>query len=194
MIILAAGSSTRMGQPKQLLAWKKTNLINYVIDKGLKAGIKSIYVVLGNNAEQISDAISFDNINIVNNVLWKKGMGTSISVAVKCIVNKSKKYDAVLIALVDQPLLDEKHYKELILRYLTTKNEIIATQMIKSGGVPAIIDAKHFESLMQLEQDVGAKEIIASNKNKVLTIDPIGQMVDIDNLETYGALYKKFGK
>ncbi len=194
MLILAAGSSSRMGQPKQLLAWKETNLLNHTIEKGLNAGIKSIYVVLGNNAKQISDTISFDNINIINNALWKKGMGTSISVAVKHIMNESKKCDAVLIALVDQPLLDQKHYNELIVHYLTTKNEIIATQMVNNGGVPAIFDLNHFGALMQLNQDIGAKEIIISNKNNVLTIDPIGQFVDIDNLETYNTLYKEFGE
>lgn len=193
MIILASGSSSRMGQPKQLLAWKKSNLINHVIGNGLEAGIQSIYVVLGGNAKQISETISFDNIHIVNNPLWTNGMGTSISEGVKHIINEQKKFDAVLISLVDQPLLETNHYKELIMQYVNTKNDIIATQMNNKGVVPAIFDKKYFEELIKLNQDVGAKEIIESNKNKTLTIDPIGQFVDIDTIKTYNVLYNEFG-
>ena len=194
MIILAAGASSRMGRNKQLLPWKNHNLIDHVISCGSKASLRSIYVVLGANAQEITNSLSTENIEIIINPFWKEGMGTSIATAIDYFIKNKINYDAVLIAVVDQPLLEEEHYKELIYKYIHTKKNIVATQMSRGAGVPAILNSKYFKELGKLKENYGARAIIAANSGDVLSLKPIGQIVDIDTIGTYNLLYKKYGK
>ena len=96
-----------MGRNKQLLPWKNHNLIDHVISCGSKASLRSIYVVLGANAKEITNSLSTENIEIIINPFWKEGMGTSIATAIDYFIKNKINYDAVLIAVVDQPLLEE---------------------------------------------------------------------------------------
>ena len=194
MIILAAGASNRMGRNKQLLPWKNHNLIKHVISNGSKASLKSIFVVLGANAEEIANSLSTENIEIIINPFWKEGMGTSIASVMHNFTKNKITYDAVLIALVDQPLLEDKHYKKLIYKYINTYKNIVATQMRGGVGVPAILNSKYFKELGKLKENYGARAIIAANSGDVLSLKPIGQIVDIDTIGTYNLLYKKYGK
>lgn len=193
MIILAAGASNRMGEIKQLLPWKNYNLINHVISSGIKASLKSIYVVLGARANEIEESLIFENIKIITNPSWKEGMGVSLASAIHYLLKNKLTYDAILIALVDQPLIEVKHYKELICNYINSDKNIVATQINSRAGVPAILNSKYFKELSELKGDYGAREIIASNRNDVLLLKPLGQVVDIDTLDTYTVLYQKYG-
>ena len=193
MVVLAAGASMRMGQPKQLLPWGDSNLMNDIISKGLEC-LNNVYIVLGANHETILDSIQSKKINIIINQRWVEGMGTSISEAVKKIERHKDKITAILFVLVDQPLLQVRHYKELIKRYLDSQHNIVGTKNHSHIGVPAIIGSPYFSLLKKLDGEVGAKHIISSNAGDAMVIDPIGDIVDLDTMATYKKLYLEHGQ
>lgn len=193
MIILAAGRSDRMGDIKQNLPWKHTTLLGHVIQQGLVSDINEVLIVVGANEKSILNKISINGVTVVRNNNWERGMGSSIACAMHDIMNRSIQYDAVLIGLTDQPLIDSTHYNNLIYRFFNSKKTIIATQINNRVGVPAIFAPKHFSALSKLDKDYGARKIINMKLEETEMIEIANKGIDIDTREAYKKLYNKFG-
>lgn len=193
MVILAAGASKRMKTIKQLLPWKNTTLLGNVIEQGLHSNVDAIYVVLGANSAKIKDKISNYEIQIIENKNWEQGIGSSIASAINYFKQQNIQYNSVLITLADQPLIDANYYNQLINYHLKSNNKIIASNINNKPSVPAIFDAFYFNQLSQLNQDKGAKRLIESNPNDVYMLNQNANLVDVDTLETYNAIFIKFG-
>lgn len=194
MIILAAGESSRMDALKQLLPWKDNTLLGHSIDQGLASNVDDVIVVLGANSKRIANSISTSKINIIENSEWTFGMGRSISYAMEFIEKGVVLYDAVLIALADQPLIDATHYNNLINVFIDDDKKIVATQLKKKAGVPAIFGSNYFKALSKLKHDIGAREIIATHSKELQIVSAGGRILDIDTMETYKELYSKYGR
>ena len=192
IIILAAGASSRMGKIKQLLPWKQTTLIGNAIEQALDSKADAVFVVLGANYQLISKEIKQENITIIYNKNWTLGMGSSIVCAMDFFDKKHKKYDGVLITLVDQPLIDVIYFNMLINKFID--NNIIASKYKNRVGVPAIFSLKYFNELRQLNGDIGARNLILKHINDVKKIDAFDKIQDIDSIESYEHLYSLFGK
>ena len=190
-IILAAGSSKRMGKVKQLLPWKYTTLLGNSIEQALASEVNEVFVVLGSNYKLISKEIENHNITILHNKKWSQGMGFSISCAMNFISNNSIKYDGVLIILVDQPLIDIKYINKLIHKFIGSN--IITSKYKKRVGVPAIFSSVYFNELSGLNRDIGARDLITEHINDVKVIDAFDKIQDIDSISSYKLLYQKFG-
>ena len=186
VLILAAGSSSRMGTPKQLLPWKHKTLIEHVIQTSLKA-TTNVFAVLGANYESILNAIKDYPIQILKHKNWQDGLGSSIAFGVKHI---KENFAAVLVLLVDQPLINNAHITTLIEAYISKKSKIITTQYNKQKeGVPAIFDKLYFDELCKLNQDFGAKEII--DDNETYSIEASNKILDIDTKSDYERLLEE---
>ena len=186
ILILAAGSSTRMGKPKQLLKWKDSNFLNHTINTALKLNVKEVVVVLGANADIISPEVNSKKVSIVVNKEWSKGIGSSISEGIRYFKKTSKNCDAVLIMLCDQPLIDSEHYQNLLINFKPGQEQIIATKYKKEElGVPALFDRTYFDDLEKLQGDFGAKKIIKKYSNNVKLVENITANFDIDTPEQY---------
>lgn len=194
MIILAAGESKRLGTIKQNLPWKKTTLLGHAIEQGISSIADVVIVVLGSNAETILNGIDQTKITIINNSNWQEGMGTSIACAMHYLHKNSLYFDAVLIALADQPLIKETHFNNLIYSFFNNDKNIICTQINRKAGVPAIFASKYFSALSELDKDYGARKILRNNQNDILTLNIGDEIIDIDTLETYKYLHKRYGK
>ena len=107
IILLAAGSSKRMGQPKQLLKWNNTTLIENRIETLLKVS-NNIYVVLGCHEQLIKPIVEKYDVNIVSNQKWTEGMGSSISAGIGKLLIDAPYSKGILITTVDQPFIDTK--------------------------------------------------------------------------------------
>ncbi|PKA96403.1 molybdenum cofactor cytidylyltransferase [Flavobacteriaceae bacterium MAR_2009_75] len=184
ILILAAGSSSRMGRPKQLLSWGKTNLIGNAIDQAKNSQSDKIVVVLGANSELIKDKIGRWEVDIVENEDWKAGLGSSLAKGVTHLT-EHETFDGILVMLADQPLIDSAYLNLLIESFYTTSYSIIATAYSKRAGVPALFDKKFFESLCDLGEDNGAKLIIEQFGHEVLSLDPGKKATDIDTEVDY---------
>jgi molybdenum cofactor cytidylyltransferase len=192
-VILAAGESKRMHGVKQLLPWKGSSLLGHAIEQALKSDADQVYVVLGANKDIILKEIDTSGITVIINDAWALGMGTSIGAAMNYFKAGQLDFDGILMALIDQPLLDVKHYNILINKYIDSKN-IIATSYGSGSGVPAVFDKSYFDELIVLSSDKGAKNIILKHKNKVLAVDAGNRTIDLDTRETYLQYYEEYGK
>jgi len=188
LLILAAGSSSRMGTPKQLLPWGDTTLLGNAIRNAKTTDISDIYVVLGANATQILEAVHVTGVHFIKNPLWQQGLGTSIASSIQHFNGAGKSYGGVLVMLCDQPLVDADYLNQMITSFRTGEKNIIATAYEKRIGVPALFNNTYFEALAKLNMDYGAKEILRAHKNKLIALDPMGKAVDVDTMDEYEKL------
>ena len=176
-VLLAAGESSRLGRPKQLIEFQGQPLVARALEQLRVAGCTSVTTVLGANAERIRPVLAYSDSQIVFNPAWKTGMGSSIRCAMKEVVPKA---DAVLFALCDQPLIETDHYRKLIDAIMNGDASLAATAYPNSdSGVPAVFASQHFESLANLPEAFGAKQIIHSVEHD--RIEVTGRLLDIDS-------------
>lgn len=184
-LLLAAGSSKRMEEPKQLLHWGNKTLIEHQIATLLETS-HDIMVVLGANANKILPIIKKLPISIYLHKNWAEGMGSTIAYGISKISNEMPNIDGVLISLIDQPLVTKSHFRQLINSFQPSKKMIVASQSSEGWlGVPALFDASYFDELKTLKQDVGAKRIIQKHSNNVTSLNADNLLTDIDTPETY---------
>jgi molybdenum cofactor cytidylyltransferase len=194
LLILAAGESKRMSGIKQLLPWKNTSLLGHTIEQALQSKGDQVYVVLGAHANKIAPTIAHYNIQTIENTNWKNGLGNSIAAGVQYIKENQDHYDAILITLADQPLIDAAYYNELIAAYSQKEAKIIASETNSKPSVPALFDALYFDKLSQLHQDQGAKEILVNAQKEVYRLPATANLIDLDTPSDYEQLYNNFGK
>lgn len=194
ILILAAGESKRMNGIKQLLPWKNTTLLGNAIEQAIQSKTNAVYVVLGANADRIAPTIAQYQVQTIENINWKNGLGNSIAAGVHYIKENQSDYDAILITLADQPLLTADYYNLLIDNFVQNKAKIIASETNNSPCVPAIFDAVYFEKLSQLNQDQGAKEILLAAQNDLYVVRADTNLIDVDSQSDYEKIYDSFGK
>ncbi|WP_319481130.1 nucleotidyltransferase family protein [uncultured Draconibacterium sp.] len=185
IVLLAAGASSRMGQPKPLLPWAEQTLIEHQVNT-LSATGQSVVVVLGNQAENISPILNGLPVKFIINKNWEQGMGTSIATGVRFVEQHFPDCNGVLISLIDQPLITTDHLNKLLTNFEPGKQQIIVSQA-NSGwqGVPGIFDRFYFKNLLNLSGKQGAKSIFRKYIHQVKAI-PCGEILaDMDTPEQY---------
>jgi molybdenum cofactor cytidylyltransferase len=177
-IILAAGSSSRLGQPKQLLVYQGITLLERVFEIAKKV-TKNTKIVVGNYSEEIIQLID-DKQVILHNPAAHEGMGTSIRVGVEAVKNEA---DAVLILLTDQPFVTFELLEKMIALYEESQAPIIACDYGEQLGVPILFDRQFFPELLQLSGDKGARAFLKNYPDQIKTVSfPEGKF-DIDTPE-----------
>lgn len=178
IIILAAGSSTRLGQAKQLLPYKGSTLLQHTIDVCIDSGLGGVHLVLGCDAEQVRESIVSDQLNVLVNPHYQKGLGTSIAYGMKNI--DVSETDAVILVLADQVYLNKEILNELVLKKRSTDASIIICNYNEGNGPPSLFDRSLFDELSRLDGDDGAKEIVKKYKDQVAFVSfPKGD-IDVD--------------
>ncbi|MFB2971371.1 NTP transferase domain-containing protein [Aerosakkonema sp. BLCC-F183] len=188
IIILAAGASTRMGTPKQLLPYGESTLLSHTIEVALASVCHPIIVVLGAYAAQIRSQINQLTIRIVENSQWSEGMSSSIRVGIQALDTAIEKPQAVVLCLCDQPLISTQVVNQLIEVYFQTGKPIIASEYAGTLGVPVLFERSFFPNLMNLKGAEGAKKVIQKCGDRVLSVPFAEGIVDIDTPEEYQQL------
>ncbi len=186
-VILAAGASTRMGTPKQLLYFKGRSLLCHTVEVAIAQECEPIVVVLGAHAEQIRNEVSQLPVVVVENQDWYLGMGASIRVGVNAVNNLSENLEAVILLLCDQPFCD-RIINQLVFAYHTTRNPIIASEYAQTLGVPALFSRELFSELMNLDVEKGAKQVIGKYSHLVFGVPFPAGAIDVDTPEDYERL------
>ena len=178
ILILAAGSSSRLGQPKQLVEFEGQTLIERITHIALSVS-EEVLVVLGANIELIKPKLKAlsDRINIIENTRWQEGMGTSISLGVENLVSKS---EAILILLVDQPFISQVLLQSMVQTFADTKMPIVACEYGNQLGVPILFDKSFFSDLRNLKGEQGAKSFLKKYSEKIISIEFRQGIFDID--------------
>lgn len=190
ILILAAGSSSRMGKIKQLLPWQESTLLEHTIKIAKLSKACDVIVVLGSNARLIKEAIKATEVVFLENTKWKGGLGTSISCGTDYLLNYNKESDAVLILLADQALMDTEHINKIIDLYSSGESDLIGTSYEDKIGVPALFARTYFPDLLKLDGDRGAQLFLQKLGDQVLSLNPWGKAFDVDTLEDYNRLLK----
>jgi molybdenum cofactor cytidylyltransferase len=186
LIILAAGASTRMGQPKQLLIFQGKPLLRYIAEIAIASSCQPIVVVLGANDAAIQPVLQDLPIHLVHNPDWSEGMGSSIRCGIQHLSNYPNPIDAAILTVCDQPFISTFLLDQLIQVYRSSQSPVIASAYSGTLGVPALFDRHLFPDLLALDSAQGAKSII--NRHGAIGIDfPQGNL-DLDTPEDYAKL------
>jgi molybdenum cofactor cytidylyltransferase len=185
IVVLAAGASTRLGIPKQLLRYNGISLLRGTIETALSTKANSVHVVLGYEAEKMKLDIAALPIEVIVNPRWQSGISTSIRSGIQSLEPTT---DAAIIVLCDQPKLSTDVLNSLIDTYTTTRAPIVTCKYAGTVGVPTLYDRRIFTELFALRGDHGAKPIIERYTSERLEINFSGGEVDIDTIADQGKL------
>ncbi|MDO9546707.1 MAG: nucleotidyltransferase family protein, partial [Pelolinea sp.] len=165
-ILLAAGSSKRLGYPKQLLEWNDQYLINYIIYEILKSRINELFVVLGDHYQDLSKIID-QRVKIVYNSNWAEGKSSSIKTGV---AHLGESTIGAMFFVVDQPFINYKIIDTLIQEFKKSPDFIIAPRIKRRICNPVLFSRRFFDDLNDLSGEEGGKVIINKSK-KVKWVD-----------------------
>jgi molybdenum cofactor cytidylyltransferase len=186
IVILAAGESSRMGQPKQLLPWNGAPLLRHIAGTALAAPGSTVIVVLGCDHERIRPALAGLDVTIVQNDEWREGMASSIRAGLRALPVHC---DAALFLVCDQPRISAELLRRLIDARKQTTRPVVACSYGGSAGVPALFDRSLFAELLELHGSRGAKEIIRRHSSDVAEVPFPDGSLDLDTPADYrGAL------
>lgn len=161
-IILAAGSSSRFGQPKQLLEWRGEPLVRIVAKTALRAGVSPVIVVLGERSELIEAVIKDLDLRIVINTGWKEGVSSSIRAG---LASLDEEVGGAIFLQTDQPQIPDQLIKSLVEKHQMTLHPIVAPQIDGRRGNPVLFDRVTFPALSELTGDLGGELCSAGTRS-----------------------------
>ena len=157
IIILAAGNSSRLGKPKQLLQYQGKSLIQRAIETATKVRSKGSVLILGANLELILKDIRNSKVNVVINNNWKEGMASGMQKGLEYLEKKLAP-DQVILMLCDQPFVNSELLNLMIEMQIKTRKGIVACHYNNVLGVPVLFTKKYFRELGTLVGSEGAKK------------------------------------
>ena len=179
-VILAAGASTRMGTPKQLLELDGKPLVVRAVEAALASPAWPVVVVLGAHEEKIRPALARLPVLIAENPAWAEGMAASIRTGVTTFRQFSRALDAALIALCDQPAFSTAVIAQLVAAQGTTGRSIVAAHYSGRNGAPALFMREHFPTLVALTGEEGARALLNGDLTQVAAVDLPSLAFDLD--------------
>lgn len=182
VVILAAGGSRRLGQPKQLVEIEGQSLVRRAAESALAAGSGSVHVVVGAEVARVREALEGLPVDVVINEAWREGVASSIRAAIDAIQRRDRPVETILLMLCDQPGVTGDVLRRLLEAYRATRASVVASRYPEGPGVPALFHADLFPALKTLDGDVGARQLIRHLDRDVVTI-PFALPDDIDTPE-----------
>jgi molybdenum cofactor cytidylyltransferase len=184
-VVLAAGGSTRFGKSKQLAAFRGETFVRHIVAATVEAGCAPVVVVVGEDAAQITLELNGLAASIAMHPQWSIGLGSSIGVGVKHVIDSAAEPDAAILLACDQPFVNAATLRQLIQLRLTSGKPIVASAYAATLGIPALFDRSCFPDLLQLKGDSGAKGVILSRQHDVAPFNFPAAAIDIDTPADY---------
>jgi len=184
-VVLAAGRSTRMGRPKQLLPVRGRPMLGEVLEILRKTKVDEIVVVLGASEEEVRRKVRFRKERVVSNPAYADGMSGSLKIGLAAAVKAGA--EAVMVVLADQPRLRPQTVNQLVDAYIGSKAPVVAPAYHGVRGNPVLFGAALFPQIMKLDGDVGAKAVVEGNRRSMLLVETEddGVIVDVDTPADY---------
>ena len=184
-VVLAAGSSRRMGTPKQLLRIGSGTLLRRSVEQAIASSVRATFAVIGVNAEQMRDELRQLPMRLVENARFAEGIGTSICAAIETIERETPPFDAVVLLTCDQPNVSAASIDRLIAEHARSGAQLVASAYAETLGVPALFAREYFGALRELPPDKGAKEILMRHRRQVVPVPFEPAAVDLDTPADY---------
>lgn len=175
-LILAAGGSTRLGEPKQLVTMHGETLVHAAVRAAQEGGCDPVCVVTGHAGAAVADAVADLHPLRVHNDEWPRGIGHSLRLGLAHMPPVS----AVVILTCDQPAVTRDIVRCLIERHQQSGCAIAAAHYAGTAGIPALFDATCFPELRELPDDRGAKAVILADPRRVTTVAFEAGAFDLD--------------
>lgn len=188
IIILAAGSSSRMGQPKQQLLYKGATLLANAVKAAGHSKANQVIVVLGANAEQIQNDLAVEPVQKVLNNDWQQGMASSIHAGIKALQTEGQQVKSAILMLCDQPFVSTDLLNRMIAAQVDEES-IIACAYQDTLGAPVLFGNAYFADLLALKGQEGAKKLLMKHHQQVIAIQFPEGRIDIDTPEDYQKLH-----
>ena len=189
-VVLAAGCSARMGEPKQLLRLGGRLMLEHTLENVHSGGVDEILLVLGFAAEAIQREIPqtmLDAVRVVLNEDYESGMASSLRAGLRAV---SPVMDAALIVLADQPFVRPETMRRILDFYRGSNKKIVVPFYKGKRGNPVLLGRALFPDAMSLEGDMGCRAIFASHADAMaaVEVDDPAILADIDTREDFERL------
>lgn len=186
-LILAAGTSSRMGRPKQLLPYEGKSLVRRAAEAALGSRAHQTIVVTGAAREQVEHELSRLAVMLVHNPSFADGMSTSLRAGLRAV---RPEVDAIIVMLADQPFVDAGVVDALIARYEQSGALIVRPRYGSVPGNPVLWDSSHFAALMDQDGDQGGRSLLQRYKDQIAWLDlpDAALQTDVDTPEAYASL------
>jgi molybdenum cofactor cytidylyltransferase len=190
-VILAAGSSSRLGRPKQLLELDGEPILQIVVRSALASRLREVILVLGAHAEEIAGAVGDLGQRIVENPDFREGQSTSLRIGLSAVASRA---DAVLFLLGDQPEVDPAVIDRVIEAFERTNRPIVQPVYGTTPGNPVLFARAVFPELLGVAGDQGARSLIRGRLEGVeqVTVSDGRPPSDVDTDEDYQALLQRW--
>ena len=188
IVVLAAGNSSRLGRPKQLLKYKESTLLKNTILEALKVENSFVIVVTGSNHNIIEKELNLPEITFTFNSEWENGMSSSIVKGILELLLLNPDCEQCILAVCDQPFVTSSVFENLILESHKNKKGIAASTYSETLGTPVLFHKKYFQELLQLKGQEGAKKIIKKYIQDTVSVSFEKGNIDIDTEEDYSKL------
>jgi molybdenum cofactor cytidylyltransferase len=185
-VVLAAGASTRLGEPKQLVMLGGETLLDRAVRTAREAGCEPVVVVLGAEAERIRERCDLGGAVVVVNGAWEEGMASSIRTGLRAVrvgVGAVGGADGLVLMTCDQPAVTAEH-----LLALMAAGQVTASAYAERRGAPAYFPVTAFPALAALRGDAGARELLRG----AATVELIGGELDVDTAADLAAAIRLF--
>lgn len=187
-VILAAGASTRMGLPKQLLPFRGRSLLRHAVQVALTSPCRPVLVIIGAEAHRMREELQGLDVLAAENASWREGIASSIRTAIEALVGLPEPPDAALFMLCDQPLVTSELLNCLVNTYQAGSHLAVGCDYGDTLGVPALFDRELFPELMNLRGNQGAKRVLQARAGRAAFVHFPDARIDIDTHEDYARL------
>ncbi len=194
-LLLAAGRSSRMGQPKQLLPWQGRPLVRHVAEVALASQLAGLVVVLGAAAQETRTALQgmHGATTLVDCPDFATGQAASLRCGLGALPPTTS---AVVVLLVDQPLITTELLNRMVQLFTEHPGTVAVVPRYEGRrGNPTLLAATLFADLQRLEGDRGARDLLQLHADRIswLDLDDPAVVVDLDTPEAYRALHMQRG-
>ena len=192
-VVLAAGSSARMGRPKLTLEVEGKPMLEKVLRTLRETKVEGVVVVLGADEPEVRKGAGFSGEKVIVNHRHQEGMSSSLKLAIRSV---GRGTGAVMVVLGDMPLLSAETVDLLIDAYDASRPKAAVPICSGRRGNPVILDRSLFPQVMNLRGDVGAKSVIAENEGAVLevAVEDRGVLVDVDDPAGYRTMLESLSE
>jgi molybdenum cofactor cytidylyltransferase len=184
-VVLAAGQSSRMGAPKQLLPWGKTTVLGQTIENLQRSLVNEVVVISGFQAEAVREvAARYGAKTLVNDDFEDGGMISSVRTALRALPENR---EAILVMLADQPMIEPATIDILIKAWLGNQGELIAPVFNGRRGNPVIFGRRYFDELFAVSRGADPREVLKRRADEIEMVDVDSETIlhDLDRLEDY---------
>lgn len=188
IIILAAGSSSRLGTPKQLLMFRQQTLLDRIVGTCLLLNTGPVLVVLGSEKGLLSERWTHSKAIAVHNENWAQGISSSVKCGLQYLTDHFPSAEGAIFTVCDQPFITDSLLLQLIEKHRETQMPVVACSYDNVLGTPALFHHAVFGELMELTGDKGARQVINKDSSRLSTVPfPLG-IRDIDTAGDYEQL------